>query len=87
MKKLTLILAALITSITMVGCTPFGCKSHEKRGYKRHHIKQERAHKKAPMHRRSFMRFQGRLNKSQEQQKDKQAPNMKRWLQRRQKRK
>ena len=42
MKKFTLILAALITSTVMVGCTPFGCKSHEKRGHRKHHPKQER---------------------------------------------
>jgi len=87
MKKFTLILAALITSIAMVGCTPFGCKSHEKRGHHRHHAKQERAHKKAPMHRRGLMRFQGRFNKSQQQEKGKQAPKMRYWLQELQKRK
>lgn len=42
MKKFTLILAALITSTVMVGCTPFGCKSHEKRGHRKHHPRQER---------------------------------------------
>ena len=53
MKKFTLILAALITSITMAGCTPFACKpckSHERledafinEGMpQRHHAKQGR---------------------------------------------
>ena len=83
MKKFTLILAALITSITMAGCTPFGCKSHEKRGHHRHHANQERAHNKAPMFRRGLMRF----NKSQQQEKGKQAPKMRYWLQELQKRK
>lgn len=87
MKKFTLILAALITSIVMAGCTPFGGKSHENRGHHRHHAKQGRAHLKAPMHRRGFMRFQGRFNKSQEQEKGKQAPSRRYWLQELQKRK
>jgi len=42
MKRKLLILAALITSTVMVGCTPFGCKSHEKRGHRKHQPRQER---------------------------------------------
>lgn len=83
MKKFKLIVAALITSTLLIGCTPFGCPPSKKhRGNKRHHktFNQHRMHMKhgvmrdVPMLRieRGLMRFQKgskKLGVTEEQQK------------------
>jgi hypothetical protein len=78
MKKFKLIVAALITSTLLIGCTPFGCPPSKKhRGHKRHQHRMHMKHKvmrDVPMLRieRGLMRFQKgskKLGVTEEQQK------------------